>query len=164
MVRVKSPHTMTGNPWKVLLLASVSTVALSAGIASMPQKTHAQSTCTNFNPASGEMVTCTFGNDTNGNPVPITTPIIAPSSTNVTVTASGNTGSKKLVDDLISDGTKVEEFLQYFKLVLDVCRHACIAVNLKKCSFFPKKATFVGLTRLGTNQRRTSSLQSSNSR
>ncbi|MEM8649816.1 MAG: autotransporter outer membrane beta-barrel domain-containing protein [Pseudomonadota bacterium] len=52
----------------------------------MPQKTHAQSTCTNFNPASGEMVRCTFGNDTNGNPVPITTPIIAPSSTNVTVT------------------------------------------------------------------------------
>ena len=85
-------------------------------------------------------------------------------STNVTVTASGNTGSKKLVDDLISHGTKVEELLQYFKLVLEVYRHACIAVNLKKCSFFPKKVTFVGLPRLGTNQRRTSSLQSSNSR
>ena len=70
-------------------------------------------------------------------------------STNVTVTASGNTGSKKLVDDRTSHGTKVEEFLQYFKLVLEVCRHACIAVNLKEVQFLPKEGHFCWSTPLG---------------
>ena len=65
--------------------------------------------------------------------------------TSVEMSNSGSKpGTKNIVDDLILHARTTDELLAYFRVVLRVCIKYAITINLKKCRFFPSRATFVG--------------------
>ena len=56
-----------------------------------------------------------------------------------------NVASKFIVDDVLLYGRTAEKLLSYFKKVLDLPRHHCYTLKLKRCKWFQDMCGFVGI-------------------
>jgi hypothetical protein len=54
-------------------------------------------------------------------------------------------GSSVIVDDVLVFGRTKDEYLRYFKCILEVLMHYQATINLRKCKWFQDKCEFVGV-------------------
>ena len=60
------------------------------------------------------------------------------------ITIDENTNSRIIVDGIFSWATSLDLALKYLICQLKICQSQNLSLNLKKCTFFPKRVEFVG--------------------